>query len=129
MSNLFTNKYGLPILSKQLPINKKYDYILLHGQKLTRPIRTDLEDVHEYHYILKGWKEVYKIPYGERRHVEGIYTGYLDLFTPHTKIHPYNIGAELPESVKLLLRTHITEEIRFHYAGLDRYQKLLKLIR
>ena len=117
-----TNMYGLPVLTRSIPLNSNHGYILLHGKKLDIPICTDMEDVHEFHYILKEWNEVYKIPYGERRYPAGIFTGYLELFTPNTKIDPSN----LPEDAKKILREHILKEIKTHYMEIAKYKKLIK---
>lgn len=128
---MFTNKYKLPVLTKNMQIYGGATYmrcVLLYGKKLNRPIFTDMEDVHEFHYILKDWK-VYKIAYGERRSPDGIYSGYLNLFSDSAKLSAKCIQRELPTAIKSILRKNLQKEIRQHAARISRLESFLKKIR
>lgn len=128
---MFTNKYKLPVLAKNMQIYGGTTYaccILLYGKKLIRPICTDMEDVHEFHYILKDWK-IYKMAYGERRSPDGIYSGYLNLFGDSAKLSAKCAQRELPNSVKVILRKNLQKEIRHHIARLGRLESFLKKIK
>lgn len=127
---MITNKYKLPLLVKNMQIYGGPTYtrcILLYGKILNQPIITDLEDVHEFHYILKDWR-IYKIPYGIRRSPNELYTGYLDQFTSSTLLSAYKAQRELPEATKIILHQNLEQEIRQHIARVDQLKTLLKKI-
>jgi hypothetical protein len=124
-----TNKYKLPTLCKKNKTSEVDRFILVHGIKVEPPYQTDLESIQEYHYIIKDWGELHRVPFGVRRYPGGEYVGYLELFNRKTLVEPCQAHTELPNSVKDAIVQHVNNSINQGMVNIYRYKRFIRFIK